>query len=95
MPMAYYSEEAGESAHRRHKSNRLNAARKISADKNLKDMMVAALSWSDPMIALRKYQPSQSLRDPDFEETLNGFYLFGENVEHALYCDESDDEQED
>lgn len=76
--MSHFSEEAGESAHRRHKMNRLHGSRKVSPEANLEDMFVAALSWSDPFVAesvsKRSHKRRTKSEDIDFNRKLELFY---------------------
>lgn len=53
--------------------NRLRFPRKVSPRTNLKVTMVAAMSWIDPMIALRKVQLSHRCKDIEYPKLLVNF----------------------
>lgn len=76
--MAFYYEEGGESLHRRNKENRLFSARKTSPEDNLTDILVSALSWSDPSVAvlINSSKPAtKNHKDLEFSKELEKYYL--------------------
>lgn len=75
--MNFVDEQSGERLHKRHKFVRRQLSRKTSPESNLADMMVDALTWSDPKLSYHAHhirsQCTES-KDAEFKKTMELYY---------------------